>query len=550
MRLLKKYWLPLLILFVCFLLYLPSIFNELTYFDDYTLLVKNKSFISSSGNLINSFTEDVFISNADMYYRPILTISFIVDTVLGNGSTWFYHLSNILLHTLCCISVFYLLVSLGYKKQSSFLATALFAIHPVLTPGVSWIPGRNDTLLALFSLLSIALFVKEVKNDQRYLFLLHSLLFILAMFTKETAVVIIPVCLVYYFLVVKKKSVTNLLPYFIVWFLAIAVWWLIRKVVLVYFSTNPSEYFLKAGVANLPSLLQYFGKVFFPFNLTPLPTIMDTNYLYGLVSLVIFLFVCIRYSDRKRFVVFGFFWFLIFLFPSLFTHNFSLKIGSDYMLEHRLYMPLVGVLISLMELSFFRALKVGLNGRFLAYSIVVVSFVFINLRYQLVFKDRVSFWLAATKGSPKFAFAHLHLAEAYAVNRDYTLSMTETKKVLELDPLILNVHNLIGYLYMAEDKYDEAESEFLQEINIHPNYLDAYMNMGILRNKQKRYDEAVSWWLKVVEVNPYQVRAYYYLAITSYRQGKNEEATMYLSKIKDLGYPVHEQFLKDIEKQF
>ena len=57
----------------------------------------------------------------------------------------------------------------------SFLFAFFYGVHPILTPVVAWIPGRNDSLITIFILLaSIAvIYLYDSKNKiLQYLFLL------------------------------------------------------------------------------------------------------------------------------------------------------------------------------------------------------------------------------------------------------------------------------------------------------------------------------------------------------------------------------------------
>jgi tetratricopeptide (TPR) repeat protein len=88
------------------------------------------------------------------YYRPVILLSFHVDQVLSGGSPFLFHLTNILLHLLCCLLVFRLLEILLDRSDVSLMGALLFAVHPIHTGSVAFVSGRTDLWAALFVLAS------------------------------------------------------------------------------------------------------------------------------------------------------------------------------------------------------------------------------------------------------------------------------------------------------------------------------------------------------------------------------------------------------------
>src|SRR5262249_37908974 len=116
-------------------------------FDD-TLILKDRYFlISSLSNLKLAFTTDAFLGTTSTFYRPLQTVSFIVDAFIGGPAPLVYHLTNFLLHVTATLCVLWLLQTLGYKRLPSLLLSLLFALHPMFVPVVAWVPTRGDLLL-------------------------------------------------------------------------------------------------------------------------------------------------------------------------------------------------------------------------------------------------------------------------------------------------------------------------------------------------------------------------------------------------------------------
>ena len=156
------------IVLVGFLLYFKAIFFGYTYLDDNNLILENIYFLHDISNIIAAFGQDVFrlISTADIYYRPLMTVSLILDAQIGGAAPFIYHFTNLLIHLLGSCLVFLLLNKIGCKRELSFVFSLIFAIHPALSQAVAWIPGRNDSLMAVFALLSFIFFIDYAERKK------------------------------------------------------------------------------------------------------------------------------------------------------------------------------------------------------------------------------------------------------------------------------------------------------------------------------------------------------------------------------------------------
>jgi tetratricopeptide (TPR) repeat protein len=86
------------------------------------------------------------------FFRPLTTLSFVVDAQLGGGNSTVFHLTNILLHLGVVLLGFVLARRLGARRLPALLAVLCFGLAPRLTEDVAWISGRTDVLAALFGL--------------------------------------------------------------------------------------------------------------------------------------------------------------------------------------------------------------------------------------------------------------------------------------------------------------------------------------------------------------------------------------------------------------
>ena len=209
----EKKWIYAAIIFCAsFLLYAKTIGFDFSYFDDDLIIEDNSAFFEGSIDIKKIFTTDAFLSEAGMLYRPLQTLSYAIDTQLAGGiNPNMYHFTNVLLFTLLVCSLFFLFRRFNIPDKISFIGTLLFAVHPMFTVSVSWIPARGDLLLALFSILSILFFIDFIRQQKYYQLVFSSLFFLLALFSKETAAFLPFLFLMYFFCFLKnQKSKKNI----------------------------------------------------------------------------------------------------------------------------------------------------------------------------------------------------------------------------------------------------------------------------------------------------------------------------------------------------
>ncbi|HEU4719527.1 MAG TPA: hypothetical protein VFU15_16905, partial [Bacteroidia bacterium] len=134
---LRKLWPYFLLAGACFLLYAVTLGYGFSPMDERWLITQEQATLSHFSNLPKLFTT----STLGFYYRPFLNVTFMIDTVTGGGDKMYFHLTNILLHAVCCALLFRFFLVSGIEKHVAFFAALLFAVHPVNVHAVAWIPG-------------------------------------------------------------------------------------------------------------------------------------------------------------------------------------------------------------------------------------------------------------------------------------------------------------------------------------------------------------------------------------------------------------------------
>ncbi|MDP2629821.1 MAG: tetratricopeptide repeat protein [Candidatus Uhrbacteria bacterium] len=493
--------------------------------------------MANFANIFQSFLTDVFhlFNSSAFYYRPLLTISFIFDYQIGGISPFIYHFTNVALHILATCSLFIFLKKLDYRKDFAFLFSILFLVHPTLTQAVAWIPGRNDSLLAVFILPAFIFFIKYLR-DEKISHLIWCLTFFgLALFTKESALFALPIMFFYLSFIYKgRKFSFNTFYFFIGSIGVVSLWAILRHLVLKDATTISLIDMIKSVYFNLPAVVQFVGKIFFPFNLSVLPIMQDTTFVYGIISTIL-LAIILFYTKTKRwnFILLGFGWFFVFLLPSFIRPNPALV--ADF-IEHRLYVPLIGIFIVLLETDLIKKIDIKKRSTSIIVAGLILVLSIITIVHSRNFANRLAFWKNATQNSPHYPLAHRNLGAMEYLDGDMDNAEKEFKRALELNSNEQMAHNNLGLVYVSKGKLTEAENEYKKELEINPYYDDAYFNLGLLYFGQERYEDALSSWKKTLEINPNYIDALKALAIYYYDQKDYKEATLYAGELYKRGF--------------
>ena len=534
---LKKYYPFVTIGLVGFLLYFKTTSYLFSPLDD-TLIIKNRmEWLLDRSNFNEVFTRGTFTkpdSHAPDYYRPLLTLSFKIDAIIGKGKIWYFHFSNILLHIIASMLCFVLLTKFLSTEKSAFIFSLLFTVHPAFAHAIAWIPGRNDTLLAVFTFASVLFYINYVKDNKPIALLISLLFYLFALFTKEN-VVFLPVLLIgIEYLIHNRLRYKQILIALSGWIIATAFWWIIRSMVV---STAPVVNAIdpfSAVLKSIAPLMIYIGKIILPFNLAVLPNVSDTSKIPGIIVLIAFLFLSIRFRYINiKLALFGIFWFILFLLIPL---VYSTLTGEGLQYEHRLYIPIFGIILTISQL------KITIPEQNIVSALVIILFSIKTIIRCGVYENTLSFARAAVRESPSLAMSHNMMGIEYNNMGQYKNAIDEYTKALEIEPekyialfnransfnnmkeynMALKDYNIgllkdslnakaicdRGNVYSDMRRYDEAIADYTKAIKIYPEYSNAYNNRGNVFANLKEYEKAIEDYSMAINFRPANASAY------------------------------------------
>lgn len=175
-------------LFVTFLfsimLYLPAMMGAAIW-DDFEL-IDGSGF--GKNNLVSALTKP-FLKH---YFRPMTSVSFVVDSGFAKATPFFYHQTNILLHAVTALLIACLTLAVTKRMCAGIAAGLFFAAQPVQVGATAWIGGRTDVLSAFFLAAFMLTLVFYHQSAKKGWLFGSAALFFLAATAKEQAFAILP----------------------------------------------------------------------------------------------------------------------------------------------------------------------------------------------------------------------------------------------------------------------------------------------------------------------------------------------------------------------
>ncbi|MCM2267750.1 MAG: tetratricopeptide repeat protein [Elusimicrobiales bacterium] len=149
--------------------------------DDHQMIEQNQRLELTAANLAAAFKGDPFSQGLN-YYRPLQTVSNMIDFSVWGYRPAGYHLTNLVCHAAAALLFFYLALALGFARGPAFWAGALLAVHPAAVEQLLIIAGRAELAAAACTLASLLLLVRN-RTAAAFLFFLAAAGF------KETGII-------------------------------------------------------------------------------------------------------------------------------------------------------------------------------------------------------------------------------------------------------------------------------------------------------------------------------------------------------------------------
>ena len=331
----RPYIIGLLIISAIFVAYFSALDNYLIR-DDFEWL--NESY----GAMENP---SILFEKINNFFRPMVKLSYFFNHFFFKTNHYFYNLTTILFHLLNVFLLFILIERLGIylnSKRSRILATTIaigFGTSPMYSEVTLWAAGRPDSILLIFFLLIILIYIKldnkELLSSKNKLVLI--ILTVFASFSKETWV-LLPFLILSFQIIIKKMKLSDsfkqLLPIIIIW-ISYIVYFI--GIPALNHSNSPSNYYN----SSIGYTIKKFGFLIYKY--------FGFGDSYGgklweiILVLFFIIFLSILFIYRKnRLALWGLIWMLI---------TISISLPIYYAPSRYNYLPLMGFWIMIISFT-------------------------------------------------------------------------------------------------------------------------------------------------------------------------------------------------------
>ncbi len=483
--------------------------------------------------------------------RPLLMATYWVNERLSGADTAQYHEWNVLIHFLNALLVYFIVRKLlqlaSAPPKLALFAAGLFLLHPLQTETVAYIAGRSDGLSSFFCFSAFALFLYRRSQAITWPVALGVIaLFGAAMATKENTVVLPALLLLTDYFWNPGFSFVGIRGNWRLYALMAAGSAVGAAKVIQVLAASASAGFHMKGMPWYAYLFTQFRVFFTYLRLFLFPagqtvdydypishTILEHGAIFGLIGILAMFGAALYYHRRYPLACYGFFVFVILLAPTS-----SLIPIDDPISERRVYLPMIGLLLVVIDLI----RRVRITPTALAATLGAVLLLAAGLTYRrsIVWSGAIPLWEDAVKESPTKSRAHFQLAFAYFdanlchEAEDQYQKASELKKpdyMLLLDWALADnclgksddaiaklqqaaaiegtghVYSQLGMMYAKTGRTAQALQALDTAQSIDPSFEPTYVYRGQIFQSLNNPVAAEQQFRRVLEINPHNQQA-------------------------------------------
>jgi Tfp pilus assembly protein PilF len=496
-------------------------------------------------------------SQATNYYRPVQMGLYNLLWVGSGGNPHVFHLANLALHLGTTAALALVIRRLSGDPLLACGASSVFAVHPVNTEAVAWIACVPELTYSLFVLLALLLHVGSWRPATRRRGLRRwgaVGLFLLALFSKETAIVLIGlVVLLELWLrpgrppALRERGLAAagaVAPFVLVAAIYVAVRFSVLRgfAPLVHNDLTPFQALINAP----PLFLDYVRTLLVPVQLLahhvfdPLPSMLDPRLVLGVATIALVGALVVVLARRRPDLAFAGALAVLPLAPVLYVP----ALGSNAFAERYAYLPAAGMAWLVVGGLFALAAQVAGAARgpraALAAALVLaapLSVMAARRNRDWLTTERLAqatlraeprathFWavlgnwyeeqgrpedalrtyeegLAAVPGSVPLRANQLNLGlQLGRITPDEAVARLEELDIAR-QPLLYELHAVLGDALLAARRFPEAESAFRRAVELNPHDPLLHNRLAVVLVESGRMDEARRELQRALAIDP------------------------------------------------
>ena len=449
----------------------------------------------------------------ELYYNghlPVLLYTYALDYAIWELYPFGYHLSNLLLHLLNIILVFWLVRWLRFPEVARILVPLLFALHPMNVETVSWISERKNLLYTSFYLMALILYCRYVKVTEYKFLIISFFAFVFSALSKWSAFPL-PVILLlldwYFKREMTWRIVIEKIPFFAIPFVST-------------FLHYQSGLDIESGHGQWDrlffgfySIAFYLVKCVFPVNLStiyPYPERIEgwlpvEYYLAIPFTIVVVLLIGLAFWQKwelRRKLVFGAGFFLINIGMVL---HVAMSLGGHVIAADRyVYVPYIGLflIISLGFQELTDRLNVKASVRITVLLLLAVVLGMMVHARNVYWKDSLTLYNYVISKNDNIPIAYMHRAIVYTSMREYGKAIADYDRAIDLQPDYAPAFYNRGVMYAEMQEADMATYDFEKTVRIDPEHYNAWNYLGLIKMRLASFEDAIQLFNIALDINP------------------------------------------------
>jgi tetratricopeptide (TPR) repeat protein len=540
------------LLLFAFAIYSNTLFNGFV-FDDHFQIERNP-YLQSINFIGKILTTPVWsfvgTEGAPNFYRPMMMLVYFICHALFGDSPAGYHLMEVLLHVAVVWLVFTTTRRLFDDAKIGYVASAIFAVHPIHTETVAWIAGITDIELSLFFLLSFQAFLKLDAAEKGRAFRLQAGMlasFAAALLSKEVAVTLPVLATVFeHFYRADRRQTTwrcKVQRYAGFWILT-ATYLTVRFAVFggILSKSFHADLSIWQSILSGVSLVgHYFQRFFWPWPLVfynpfqKSASILDASVLFGLLVLLASAALFLFFWRNNRLLSFAILWVFITLGLVL---NARWMPGTVFA-ERYWYLPSIG-LSWLLGVGFVKLVRWRSPERTVFRGVALATSILMALSCAAAVIARNRDWksdytlsLQTLKLRPHAAHFLVNLGEVSWQQGNHEEAKQEWRRAIAEDPREPYALWSFGRALLDEKQYAESRIYLDEAIRVAPQYAAPHIYRGRLFLDLGKDAEAEAEFIRAVQLNPFQTESRNTLGEFYFDRGRFAEAeTQFRASLK------------------
>src|SRR3989339_557570 len=558
-----KYLYIILIIMLGIIPYSNTLKNPFMWDDVY--FIENSNFIKKWENTKVFFSpKKYFKYTQDLTYRPLPFLIHILNYKIWGINPVGHRLSNIFLHIINAVLLFIIVSFILKDYIIAFLSSLFFAIHPINNEVVNMVSFNETQLSTIFFLLAFYFYIKSRGNVSNFekpdslllsvtsatnsflptngsvvgvdrepsadretladrqddgkerchsepaaknLYFFSVIYYFIAIFSKENAVMLPVVIILYDFVFGQRLNIRKYLPFVMVTLFYLFIRFFIFRNSLEYNLKYPGDSFIINIWTILKAVPIYLKMLIFPVDLSveykmQIPrTFMDIQIGIGLLAVSIFVLISVYFYKASKITFFWIMW-----IPLTFLPVSNIMPMQNIVAERYLYLSVIGFCV----ISALIIKSINIKYALPVAVLIVFCYYFAIVNRNRDWHNKFIFNNKVLEQHPYSSGANMNMGMFYYNIGDFQKALKYLNYSIELNPDEMDTKNLAATVYYAIGDYKKATGLFEEVLKSkkYTYHKAPFMTIGLMYKLKGNYKKAVEYFNKVIEIDPLSASAY------------------------------------------